>query len=56
MTMTGDELGLHWVMTCGNDVIEGAATIPSASVPEPGSIVLLFIGLISLGVSRKLVR
>jgi hypothetical protein len=30
------ELGFHWTMTCGNDVIEGGA-----AVPEPSSMLLL---------------
>lgn len=32
-------LGLHWAMTCANDVIEGAAP-----VPEPASAILLLSG------------
>lgn len=36
--------GLHWTMTCGNDVIEGAAP-----VPEPATILLFGTGLIGLG-------
>jgi hypothetical protein len=39
-----DTYGLHWGMTCGNDVIEGAAT-----VPEPPAMMLFGIGLIGLG-------
>jgi len=39
-----DTYGLHWGMTCGNDVIEGAAT-----VPEPPTMLLFGIGLIGLG-------
>lgn len=39
-----DTYGLHWGMTCGNDVIEGAAT-----VPEPPAMLLFGIGLIGLG-------
>lgn len=38
-----DSIGLHWAMTCGNDTIEGAY-----SVPEPATIVLMLLGLICL--------
>lgn len=41
-----DDLGLHWTMSCGNDVIE-------TNVPEPGSIALLGLGLLGLGLARK---
>ncbi len=34
-----DSIGLHWTMSCGNDVIEGAAPITGA-VPEPGTLLL----------------
>jgi hypothetical protein len=37
--------GLHWGMTCGNDVIEGAAPAP---VPEPPAMLLFGVGLIGL--------
>ncbi len=39
-------LGIHWTMSCGNDVIEGA--IPVSPVPEPGSAVLVLMGLVGV--------
>lgn len=38
----GTVWGFHWGMTCGNDIIEGAA---STSVPEPSTIALLLAGV-----------
>ncbi len=38
-------LGFHWAMTCGNDVIEGGVVIP-----EPSTVILLGIGLLGLGI------
>ena len=40
-------VGLHWTMSCGNDVIEGLA------VSEPASIALFGIGLAGLGLARR---
>ena len=47
-----NDLGFHWTMTCGNDVIEGGAP-----VPEPATMFLLGSGLIGLAaVGRKKFR
>jgi len=40
--------GFHWVMTCGNDVIEGAT-----SIPEPGTFALLLAGLGAAAARRR---
>jgi hypothetical protein len=43
-----ENIGLHWAMTCGNDVIEG-----SAFVPEPHSAALLGFGALGAALRRR---
>lgn len=50
------DMALHWGETCQNDVIEGLSMIALpesadivATVPEPSTLALLGLGLISFG-------
>jgi PEP-CTERM motif len=51
----GDITGFdaHWVMSCGNDPIDGGVTGITTSVPEPSTFGLLGLGLAGLGFLRK---
>jgi len=44
----GDVIGLHWTMKCGNDVFEGGT-----QVPEPGTMILVGLGILGLAGLRR---
>lgn len=49
------DLGLHWGLTCANDVIEGIAHTggPGGAIPEPGTAGLLLLGISAVAARRR---
>ncbi len=46
------DMGMHWTMSCGNDAINGTASI--VDVPETDSVYLLGLGIFALIAVRRL--
>jgi hypothetical protein len=47
----GDDLGIHWTMRCGNDVLNLTANVNP--IPEPATMLLIGSGLIGLAVGFR---
>ncbi|WP_329740865.1 PEP-CTERM sorting domain-containing protein [Dyella sp. A6] len=53
LNLDTNDLGFHWTMYCGNDVIEGQDA--PTQVPEPSSVYIFLLGLalVGVGVMRR---
>lgn len=51
--LDSNTLAFHWTMYCANDVIQGQADITPVSVPEPGLLSLLGVGIAGLWFARR---
>jgi hypothetical protein len=53
--MTVETVSIHQTIACGNDLLEETFEIPS-DIPEPGTLLLLGIGLLGAGIIRKRIK
>lgn len=56
---SANQIAFRWAMTCANDIIEGMVKVhtpkPPTQVPEPGTILLMLLGLAGISYRRKLI-
>jgi hypothetical protein len=53
--MTVETVSIHQTIACGNDLLEETFEIPT-DIPEPGTLLLLGIGLLGAGIIRKRIK